>query len=93
MPSGEREILTDKERQDQKNGKRKQAGENQRFGSAYRHRKSYLRQMIESRKQAQTYENWELCIATAAEKKSLWKRSNPSMRQRIPESVISFDKK
>ena len=60
-------FLTDKERQDQKKRKWKQPVKISVLVPAYRTPESYLRQMIES-VQAQTYENWELCIADGSGK-------------------------
>lgn len=63
----EGDFLTDKERQDQKKRKWKQPVKISVLVPAYRTPESYLRQMIES-VQAQTYENWELCIADGSGK-------------------------
>lgn len=63
----EGDSLTDKERQDQKKRKWKQPVKISVLVPAYRTPESYLRQMIES-VQAQTYENWELCIADGSGK-------------------------
>ena len=63
----EEDFLTDKERQDQKKRKWKQPVKISVLVPAYRTPESYLRQMIES-VQAQTYENWELCIADGSGK-------------------------
>ena len=63
----EGDFLTDKECQDQKKRKWKQPVKISVLVPAYRTPESYLRQMIES-VQAQTYENWELCIADGSGK-------------------------